>query len=134
VGATFKQDRIEIIIVSAEHSSSVSTPEGQWYTGETVGYIIKFENGFKVYTSGDTRLTSDMKLIVGDYYKPDLVILSIGNIFTMNGKDTAYACKLINPRYINPVHYGSLPIIDQNLLEFLKYLKIYALKVKTRYD
>jgi L-ascorbate metabolism protein UlaG (beta-lactamase superfamily) len=130
VGATFKRDGIEIIVVSAEHSSSVSTPQGQWYTGEGVGYIIKFENGFKVYISGDTGLMSDMKLIIGDYYKPDLAILSIGNVFTMNGKDAAYACKLINPRYVIPVHYGSLPIIDQTPAEFLKYLKIYAPKVK----
>ena len=30
-----------------------------------------------------TGLMTDMKTIIGEYYRPDLAILPIGNVFTM---------------------------------------------------
>ena len=58
--------------------------------GEPVGFIIELENGFKIYHMGDTGLFGDMKLI-GEYYKPDLVMIPIGGHFVMGPEDAAYA-------------------------------------------
>jgi L-ascorbate metabolism protein UlaG (beta-lactamase superfamily) len=37
-----------------------------------------------IYHAGDTALFSDMKLI-GQLYKPDVALLPIGSLFTMDG-------------------------------------------------
>ena len=76
--------------------------------GEPVGFIIKLENGFTIYHTGDTNVFSDMKLI-SDYYKPDLLLLPIGGHFTMDPKEAALATKLVNPKYAIPMHYGTFP-------------------------
>ena len=66
--------------------------------GEPVGCIIQLENGFKIYHMGDTGLFGDMKFI-GDYYKPDLVLVPIGGHFVLDPKDAAYAMKeLVKPK------------------------------------
>lgn len=76
--------------------------------GEPVGFIIKLENGFTIYHMGDTNVFSDMKLI-GEYYKPDLILIPIGGHFVMDPKEAALATRMIKPKYAIPVHYGTIP-------------------------
>src|SRR5207247_10871385 len=74
---------ITITQVRAEHSSEVTvvdpaTKKSTTYPGgEPCGFIVEFENGFRLYHMGDTGLFGDMKLI-GEYYKPDLVMSPTG--------------------------------------------------------
>jgi L-ascorbate metabolism protein UlaG (beta-lactamase superfamily) len=96
------------------------------FVGEAAGYIMEFENGFKIYHSGDTSLMGDMKYIIGDLYQPDMAILPIGGVFTMGPKEAAFACKLIRPRYVIPEHYGTFPVLIQSADTFRKELKKYA--------
>jgi hypothetical protein len=56
--------------------------------------LIEFENGFKIYHSGDTCVFGDMK-IIAELYEPDLVMLPIGDLFTMSPREAAYACRLL---------------------------------------
>ena len=101
------------------------------FVGEAAGYIIEFEDGLKIYHAGDTSLMSDMKYIIGDYYKPDVAILPIGGVFTMGPKEAAFSCKLIRPKYAIPQHYGTFPVLAQSADEFIKKTKHYAPKTKT---
>jgi len=79
--------------------------------GEPCGFIVEFENGFKLYHMGDTGLFGDMKLI-GEYYKPDLVMIPIGGHFVMDPRDAAYATKeMLRPKYAIPIHYGTFPVL-----------------------
>ena len=56
---------------------------------------------------GDTGVFGDMKFI-GEYYKPDLVLIPIGGHFTMDPVDAAYALReLVKPKYAIPMHYGA---------------------------
>lgn len=133
-GATADFDGIKITMTEAFHSAGAQLTgfEGvNKFVGEAAGYIIEFENGFKVYHSGDTSLMSDMKHVIGDYYKPDLVILPIGGVFTMGPKEAAFAVKLINPGYAIPEHFGTFPVLVQSADEFVKEVKHYAPKTKT---
>lgn len=100
------------------------------YAGEAVGYVIEFENGAKFYFAGDTGLSSDLKL-VGDYYKPDVAFLPIGNIYTTDSKAAAYATSLIKPStYVVPTRYGSFPELTQDPKQFFEELKKYDLEAK----
>src|ERR1700704_2047912 len=49
-GGTQEVDGISFTMVHAEHGSGL--PDGS-YGGEPVGFVIQFENGFKIYSSGD---------------------------------------------------------------------------------
>ena len=82
------------------------------------GFIIELENGFKIYHMGDTGLFGDMKLI-GEYYKPDLLLIPIGGHFVMDPKAAAYATKeLIKPKMAWPMHYASNPFLRGTPAEF----------------
>src|SRR3972149_3430082 len=107
--------QITITQTRAEHSSEVTvtdpaTKKSTTYPGgEPAGFIVEMENGFKLYHMGDTGLFGDMKLI-GEYYKPDLIMIPIGGHFVMDPKDAAAAAKqMLKPTYAIPFPYGTVP-------------------------
>jgi L-ascorbate metabolism protein UlaG (beta-lactamase superfamily) len=52
---------------------------------------------------------------MGDYYKPDVGVLSAGGHFTMDMKGAAYAAKrYFNFKTVIPCHYKSFPILEQS--------------------
>ena len=118
---------ITITMVHAEHSSEVvyTDPETKKQSvhpgGEPAGYIIKLENGFTIYHAGDTGVFGDMKFI-GEYYKPDLALLPIGGWFTMDPVHAAYATRLLKPKQVIPMHYGTFPVLKGTPEEYKKAL------------
>ncbi len=118
---------IAISQVHADHSSEFiyTDPDSKKRQvlsgGEPVGFIIKLENGFTIYHMGDTNVFGDMKLI-GEYYKPDLILVPIGGHFVMDPKEAALATKLVSPRFAIPIHYGTIPQLKGTPEEYLKAL------------
>jgi L-ascorbate metabolism protein UlaG (beta-lactamase superfamily) len=115
---------VKITQVHAEHSSEmilkdpVTGKDTSYPGGEPVGLIIELENGFKIYHMGDTGLFGDMKFI-GEYYKPDLLLIPIGGHYVMDPKDAAYATKeWIKPKMVMPMHYGTNPYLKGTPAEF----------------
>ncbi len=132
-GATADFDGIKITMVEAFHSAGAQLTgfEGaNRFVGEAVGYIIEFENGLRIYHSGDTSLMGDMKTIIGDFYKPHIAILPIGGVFTMGPDEAAFACKLISPKIVIPEHYGTFPVLVQSSDSFKKQTRKLAPEVK----
>ncbi|MNS56598.1 metal-dependent hydrolase [compost metagenome] len=114
----------KITAVHAEHSSELTLKNATTgkdethYGGEPVGYIIELENGFRIWHMGDTGLFGDMRLI-GDRYKPDLVLIPIGGHFTMGPQDAAIAVRdMIRPRFAIPIHYQTSPQLRGTPEEF----------------
>jgi L-ascorbate metabolism protein UlaG (beta-lactamase superfamily) len=90
--------------------------------GTAVGYVIEFENGFKIYHSGDTAVFSDMALI-REFYQPDLALVPIGGHFSMGPEGAAYALsKFIKPKQVIPIHYGTFPVLNRTPAELKKAL------------
>lgn len=121
-GGSYSFKGMRITMVNAQHSSSTTEGDQVIYLGEPTGFIIRFENGFTVYHAGDTAVMSDMK-IFGDIYKPDLALLPIGSHFTMAPKEAAYACQLLRPKFVIPMHYGTWPLLTGKAEEFAQLLK-----------
>jgi L-ascorbate metabolism protein UlaG (beta-lactamase superfamily) len=126
---------IKVTAVAAEHSSllvwknPVTDKNESHPAGEAVGFIIELENGFKIWHMGDTGLFGDMKFI-GEYYKPDLVLIPIGGNFTMGPEDAAYAIKeWIKPKAVLPMHYNSNPLTPGTLAEFEAAMKGSSIKI-----
>jgi L-ascorbate metabolism protein UlaG (beta-lactamase superfamily) len=132
-------EQIKITQVHAEHSSELAhknpaTGKDELHVGgEPAGFIIELENGFKIYHMGDTALFGDMNLI-GNYYKPDLILMPIGGYFVMSPKDAAVATReMLKPKYVIPIHYGTSPQLKGTPAEYTSALgntstKVYVLE------
>lgn len=115
---------VKITAVRAEHSSELAwknpaTNKDEVHVGgEPVGYILEMENGFRIWHMGDTGVFGDMRLI-GDMYRPDVVMIPIGGHFVMNPVDAAMAVRdMIRPRFAIPIHYGTTPVLRGTPAEF----------------
>lgn len=109
-GGTYRFKDIDITMVHAIHSSSIIDNGEIIYMGDPAGYVVTLENGFSIYHAGDTGIFKDME-IIGDLYHPDLALLPIGNHYVMGPREAAYACKLLRPKYVVPMHYGTFPVL-----------------------
>jgi L-ascorbate metabolism protein UlaG (beta-lactamase superfamily) len=110
-GGTIEVAGIRATMTTAQHSSTYNDNGTLINLGDPAGYVLRMENGFTIYHTGDTAVTFDMQ-IVGDLYHPDLTILPIGDWYTMDPRQAAYALKLIRSRYAIPEHYGTFPILS----------------------
>ncbi len=104
---------IEIAMVPALHSSSA--PDGT-YLGPATGFVVRFEDGQKLYFAGDTALFGDMRLI-RERHAPDVAFLPIGDRFTMGPEDAAIAVEWLGVKAIVPMHYGTFPALTGTVEE-----------------
>ncbi len=103
-------ETIKVTATHADHSSSIQDGHDVLNGGEPVGFVIEFENGYTIYNTGDTGVFGDMK-IISELYHPDLLMLPIGDHFTMGPKEAAYAIKLVDASKVLPMHYGTFPLL-----------------------
>ncbi|MGR3758667.1 metal-dependent hydrolase [Roseobacteraceae bacterium NS-SX3] len=120
-GGTVDLEGVRLAMVPASHSSTFSTRDGLRTGGSEVGYMLMAE-GKTVYISGDTAIMADMDWM-GDYYKPDVGILSAGGHFTMDMKQTTYAAKrYFDFKTVIPCHYKTFPILEQSAQDLIEGL------------
>ncbi|MBC7940076.1 MAG: metal-dependent hydrolase [Chitinophagaceae bacterium] len=127
---------VKVTMVKAEHSSEMvwknpATNQDEVHVGgEAGGFIIEFENGFKLWHMGDTGVFGDMKLIA-EMYKPDLVLMPIGGgQFVMNPADAAMVTKeFIKPRTVIPMHYLTNPGLPGTPADYIKAMGSSSVKV-----
>jgi L-ascorbate metabolism protein UlaG (beta-lactamase superfamily) len=106
-------DKVTASMVPASHSSAAEVDGTRMYMGTECGFIVRGEERC-IYVSGDTGLMADMAWI-GDYYKPDIGILSAGGHFTMDMEMAAYATRTyFNFNVVIPCHYRTMPILEQS--------------------
>jgi L-ascorbate metabolism protein UlaG (beta-lactamase superfamily) len=109
-GGTTRFQDVSVTMVNAYHSSSIMDGDKVVYGGEPAGFVMEFGDNLRVYHAGDTCLFGDMKLI-GELYQPHLVMLPIGDLFTMDPRQAAYACRLLSATKVIPMHYGTFPVL-----------------------
>ncbi len=127
-GGTVDVAGVRATMTHAVHSSTFEDNGTIVPMGSEAGYLLKMANGFTIYHTGDTAVTMDMQ-IVGDLYRPDVTILPIGDQFTMDPRQAAYALKLIGSAYAIPEHYATFPLLTgtpDQLREHLKEFNVTA--------
>ena len=83
------------------------------YVGPENGFVLTFSNGLVVYLSGDTGHTADMGAIVRDYYGASVVVVNMGDIFSMGPEEAAFAVnKLLKPKTAIPSHANQESTVD----------------------
>ncbi len=113
LGGSYRFDFGEVQLTPAFHSSGC--PDGS-YGGAPCGFIIKMD-GKTLYHAGDTSLSLEMKLI-GELHNIDVAFLPIGDNYTMGPADAANAVEFLKPKLVVPMHYNTLPEIQQDPEDF----------------
>ena len=67
-----------------------------------VGYIITINNE-DIYIAGDTDITEEMANV-----ECDIALIPIGGTFTCTYEEAAEFINKIKPKYVIPIHYGSI--------------------------
>jgi L-ascorbate metabolism protein UlaG (beta-lactamase superfamily) len=101
-------DQVEVTMTHAVHSCGILDDGKIIYGGEAAGFVLRFADGRAIYFAGDTNVFTDMQLI-RDLYKPDLVFLPVGDLFTMGPREAAAACGLLAAKKVIPMHFGTFP-------------------------
>jgi L-ascorbate metabolism protein UlaG (beta-lactamase superfamily) len=109
-GGTQTIGDIKVTMVHADHSCGILDGDELVYGGEACGYVIQFSNGVKIYHAGDTNVFGDMT-IIRELYAPEIVMLPIGDHFTMGPREAAYATNLLRPKTVIPMHFGTFPVL-----------------------
>ena len=94
----------------ALHSSPLP---GGGYGGNPAGFLLTTPEGQKIYMAGDTGLFYDMKLIGEEGIS--LAALPIGDNYTMGPDDALRAVKLLEPKFVVPIHYNTFDLIRQDV-------------------
>ncbi len=99
----------EVKLTYALHGSSL--PDGA-DGGNPCGFILTETDGARAYFAGDTGLFGDMRLIGEEGL--DVAALPIGDNYTMGPTDALRAVKMLQPKWVIPIHYNTFPLIKQN--------------------
>ena len=108
---------VEITTVTAAHDSTVprdllsesarkslEADNVSLTLGPSTGYVIRFTNGLTVYLSGDTGLHAEMKSVVADFHKANLMLLNMGPT-AVTSYSAAYAAnELVRPNAVIATH------------------------------
>jgi L-ascorbate metabolism protein UlaG (beta-lactamase superfamily) len=99
---------VKVTMTHAQHSSMIEDGGQMIYGGEAAGYVLRLPDGRALYHSGDTNAFSDMQLI-RELHAPELAMLPIGDLYTMDPREAALACRFLRPKKVMPMHYGTFP-------------------------
>lgn len=113
IGGTVERGGVRVTMIDAYHSSERGTP---------AGYILTLEDGKVVCHLGDTGLHVNMATW-GDLFDIDVVLIPIGDHYTMGARQAAHALKWLKPKHAIPMHYKTFPLLAQSADEFIRHAK-----------
>lgn len=120
---------VMVKFIPAIHGDSMDTDKGPVYGGRAGGFLISVKGGPSIYHTGDTDLFGDMALLSG---KVDMMLICIGDKFTMGPVDAAKAVNLVKPMMAVPMHFGTFPALTGTAEQFRSELKKLGLDLLLR--
>ncbi len=103
---TFPFGRVKLVV--AFHGGMVEGDDAGKFTTFPCGYVVTV-GGKSVYHTGDTALTLEMQLLEG---RVDVMLVPIGDNFTMGIEDAVRAVSFVKPKVVIPMHWGTFPVIE----------------------
>jgi L-ascorbate metabolism protein UlaG (beta-lactamase superfamily) len=107
-GGTQTSGPVTVTMTHAVHSCGILDDGKIIYGGEAAGFVFRLADGRALYFAGDTNVFTDMQLI-HQLYHPELAFLPIGDLYTMSPREAAVACRLLQPKKVVPMHFGTFP-------------------------
>lgn len=115
---------VTVTMTEAVHSCGILEDGRILYGGEPCGYVLTLPDSRRIYFAGDTNVFGDMQWI-RELYSPELAFLPIGDLYTMSPREAALACRLLRPKKVIPMHFGTFPPLTgrpEQLAELIKDL------------
>lgn len=109
-GCSRQVGSIRVTMTHALHSCGILDDGKMLYGGEAAGYVVTLPDLRRFYFAGDTAVFGDMQLIE-QLYHPELAFLPIGDHFTMSPYEASVACRMLKPKKVIPMHYGTFPLL-----------------------
>lgn len=129
IGGTLRTGSVAVTLVPAWHSADVEDEHGNIISaGMSAGVVVSMD-GVRVYHTGDTDVFLDMQLI-GELHKPDVMLVPIGDYYTMGIAGAVKALELVRPKVAIPMHYNTFPLIEKDPEDFRKAVKAKGLNVE----
>lgn len=122
LGGTQEVLGLQVTMVRADHSCGISDGDQILYGGSAGGFVVRLPGGYTFYHAGDTALFSDMQLFC-ELYRPELAFLPIGDLFTMDPRQAARACRYLGVRRVIPIHWGTFPLLTGTPERLVKELE-----------
>jgi L-ascorbate metabolism protein UlaG (beta-lactamase superfamily) len=121
---TLMDGEVKVTFVRAHHGSGIAADDraGLRHGGSPGGFVITIRGGPTIYHTGDTDLFSDMGLL-SRFHNIDVMLVCIGDHFTMGPPRAAEAVKLVAPGTAIPMHYATFPILTGTPEAFERELK-----------
>jgi L-ascorbate metabolism protein UlaG (beta-lactamase superfamily) len=122
-GGQIEHNGVSIRMVRADHSAGV-IEDGKFLSlGNANGVIVKIPAAPTIYHMGDTDIFAGMALIE-ELHKPDIVIVPIGDRFTMGPSTAALAVRRFFPRSkaVIPCHFRTFGALTGTAEEFRREL------------
>jgi L-ascorbate metabolism protein UlaG (beta-lactamase superfamily) len=121
---TLLDGEVRVAFVRAHHGSGIAADDryGLRHGGAPGGFVITIRSGPTIYHTGDTDLFSDMALLTL-FHDIDVMLVCIGDHFTMGPSRAAEAAKLVKSRTVIPMHYGTFPLLTGTPEAFGRELK-----------
>jgi L-ascorbate metabolism protein UlaG (beta-lactamase superfamily) len=119
---TVLDGEVNITFVPAVHSSNLGEGANIKPGGNPGGFVIAIKGGPTLYHTGDTDVFGDMAQI-GKFAKIDLMLACIGDHFTMGPDRAAEAVRLVKPKQVAGMHYGTFPALTGTPAAFAAAVK-----------
>jgi L-ascorbate metabolism protein UlaG (beta-lactamase superfamily) len=109
-----------------------------------MGSILAFQSParttlFRIYITGDTLTTNDLKEIPRRYPEIDLALLHLGGtrvlgiMVTMDGTQGAQMLQIVKPQRAIPIHYNDDDVFKSPLSDFQSAVKTAGLADRVHY-
>ena len=101
-------------LVPAFHGGAVEGDSTGQFTTNPCGLVLTM-GGKSAYHCGDTALTLEMQLLAG---RVDVMLVPIGDNYTMGIEDAVRAVELVGPGTVIPMHYNTWDVIKADPEQF----------------
>ena len=124
---------VKVCFVPAMHGSTVRKDENSppVAAGMPTGLVVSIRNGPTIYHTGDTGFFADIAR-VSDHNTIDVMLVCIGDHFTMGPIRAAEAVKAVGAKIAIPNHYGTFPVLTGTPEEFGDEMKKIGAKAELR--
>lgn len=130
-GGTIDAGGFTVTMTRADHSSTIIDGEVFTTLGNPNGMVVKAPGEPTVYAMGDTDVFCEME-IIQDLHRPDVLLVPIGDRYTMGANGAAYACRrYFKPKLVIPCHFGSFPFLAPDADSFVAAMDGSGIQVAT---
>jgi L-ascorbate metabolism protein UlaG (beta-lactamase superfamily) len=98
-GGTYQAGPVKVTAVAAYNVGKDFHPKANGW----VGYVVTLSSGQRVYHTGDTDATPEMKQV-----QADVALMPCGGTYTMSAAEVAAVANVFKPAVLIPMHWGDI--------------------------